>query len=310
MNFSINMEKSIIFHVLLVFITCILSSSGGDAKGEVDMDILNKLKDSGALDNIKEELEKMLDEKEAKEGSEDDVPVAQAFAHIEGYVGKMGLKVTNSLMKALVKLRSESKSQAEHFSVLEEVAVFIDKLLQKGPLNNYDDKLIMDASEKMTELVSQFPSVEKLRDMLQAQQKALNGLNDPNIKLKPKMKTEEKKKPEPTENADDSTSFSDGINPDTISQGVDMFVKMVKTNPDMIIGFATKYAEKYDYVSKKTLNMIASYAKTFAKSDYFLEGIDYFAESVTKIISTPGKFIRIRFFIITIHNYFDKKNLI
>ena len=309
MRFFINMEKSVIFHVLLVFVTCILSSSGGDAKGEVDMDILNKLKDSGALDNIKEELEKMLDEKEAKEGSEGDVPVAQAFAHIEGYVSKMGLKVTNSLMKALVKLRSESKSQADHFTVLEEVAVFIDKLLQKGPLNNYDDKLIMDASEKMTELVSQFPSVEKLRDMLQAQAKALNGLNDPNIKLKPKMKNEEKKKPEPTENADDSTSFSDGINPDTISQGVDMFVKMVKTNPDMIIGFATKYAEKYDYVSKKTLNMIASYAKTFAKSDYFLEGIDYFAESVTKIISTPGKFIVISLF----HNnhslHFDK-NLI
>ena len=108
------------------------------------MDILNKLKDSGALDNIKEELEKMLDAKEATEG---DVPIAQAYTHIQAYVNKMGFKLTDSLMKALVKMRSESKSQAEHFSVLEEVAVFIDKLLQRGPLNNYNDKLIMDASD-------------------------------------------------------------------------------------------------------------------------------------------------------------------
>jgi len=78
------------------------------------------------------------------------------------------------------------------------------------------------------------------------------------------------------------------LNTDTISQGVNMFVNMAKTNPDMIIGFAVKYAEKYDYVSKKTLNMIAGYAKTFAKSDYFVSGIDYFADSFLHVISSPG----------------------
>ena len=286
------MEKPKVLHMLLVLVACILSSYGGDAKGEVDMDILNKLKDSGALDNIKEELEKMLGAKEATEG---DVPIAEAYGHIMVYVSKMNLKLTDSLMKALVKMRSTSTSQAEHFKVLEEVAVFIDKMLQKGPLNNYDEKLIAEAAEKLTALVGQFESVEKLHEMLQAQAKAFDGLNDPNLKEKfkenlkneAKMKPEEKKKPEPTEDAD-PTSFAEGLNTDTISQGVDMFVKMVKTNPDMIIGFVTKYAEQYDYVSKKTLNMVATYAKTFAKSDYFLSGIDYFATSITKVINTPG----------------------
>jgi len=186
------MEKPVVLHILLVLVTCILSSYGGDAKGEVDMDILNKLKDSGALDNIKEELEKMLDAKEATEG---DVPIAEAYAHIQGYVTKMNLKLTDSIMKALINMRSTSSSQAEHFTVLQEVAVFIDKLLQKGPLNNYDEKLIAEASEKLTALVGQFESVEKLRDMLQAQVKALDGLNDPNWKenLKAKMKAGKRK---------------------------------------------------------------------------------------------------------------------
>ena len=121
------MEK---FHLIFVFLTLILSSQGGDAKGEVDMDILTKLKDSGALDNLQEELEKMLEAKEATEG---DIPIAQAYAHISRVVKDRKYKVSDDLIKGLVRMRSVSESQVAHFHVMEEIAYGIDKILSKAP---------------------------------------------------------------------------------------------------------------------------------------------------------------------------------
>ena len=144
--------------LLLLFLTSILSSHGGDAKGgDVDMDIVNKLKESGALDDIKEELEKMLD---AKEGSNDrDIPVAMAYAHVEEYVKQKQLKVPESLMKAMVNMPSASDSQAKHFTVLDDVASSIDRLLTKGP--NVNEKLNAEISDSLIALMDKFKSTAK-----------------------------------------------------------------------------------------------------------------------------------------------------
>jgi len=273
------MEKSRLPHLFLVLVTFILSSHGGDAKGEVDVDMLNKLKDSGALDNIKEELEKMLD---AKEGTDGDVPIAQAYLHLQGYVKENNLKVTEKLIKAFVKMASTSDNQIKHFGVLDEVVTSMDKLLTKGP--NFNEKLNAEISDALTALTEKFKSVEELRDMLKAQEQA----RDKTLK---NLKNEEPSKTEDNSNEFKNpmkNSFTEGLTVDNIVQGINMFSGVVKTNPDMIINYVTTYLEKGDYVSKKTLNMVANYARNFAKSDYFTIGVDYFGTSVTKVVSTPG----------------------
>lgn len=145
------MEKSKILYLVLVLVTFIISSHGGEAKGEVDLDMLNKLKDSGALDNIKEELEKMLD---TKDGTEADVPIAQAYVHLQGYVTKNNLKITEKLVRAFVKMGSTSDSQLKHFGVLEEVATLTDKLLTGG--KNSNEKLNAEISTALTGLTEKF----------------------------------------------------------------------------------------------------------------------------------------------------------
>ena len=271
--------------LLLLFLTSILSSHGGDAKGgDVDMDIVNKLKESGALDDIKEELEKMLD---AKEGSNDrDIPVAMAYAHVEEYVKQNQLKVPEGLMKAMVNMPSASDSQAKHFTVLDDVASSIDRLLTKGP--NVNEKLNAEISDSLIALMDKFKSVEELRNMFQAQQKA-QDLN--NKKAPQDIKKEENKYP----NVNPLTG--EGLTPENIVQAVNMFMGLVKTNPDMIVDYVTKYLEKNEYFSPKVLKMAANYGKNFAKTPYFAIGIDYIGSSITDLASTPSKFI----YLINVH---------
>jgi hypothetical protein len=270
------MEKIQVFHLILVFLTLILYSHGGDAKGEVDMDILTKLKDSGALDNIQEELEKMLKTKEATEG---DVPIAQAYAHIQKFVKERNYKLTDALMKGLVRMRSVSESQFAHFNVLDEIAYGIDKILSKGPSNDNNDKLVSEATDKLTELIDKFQNIEEFRDMLRSQRKVHDEATG-------QRKKEDKTDTEETEA--NPSSFMEGLSVDDMIQGADMFFGMIKTNPDMIIDIVGNYVEQQDLLSKKTTKMVANYAKNFAKTDYFTSGADYFATGFTQTINTPG----------------------
>jgi len=268
------MEK---FHLIFVFLTLILASYGGDAKGEVDMDILTKLKDSGALDNLQEELERMLEAKEATDG---DIPIAQAYAHINRIVKDRKYKLSDNLMKGLVRMRSVSESQSAHFHVMEEIAYGIDKILSKGPNNENNEKLISEATEKLTQLVDKFQNIEELRDMLRAQRK-LHEEATGQVKKEDKLDTEETEKTSPN-------TFMDGLSVDDMIQGAEMFFGMVKTNPDMIIDIIGNYVEEQDLISKKTTKMVANYAKNFAKTEYFISGADYFATGFTQTINTPG----------------------
>jgi len=213
------MEKSRLPHLFLVLVTFILSSHGGDAKGEVDVDMLNKLKDSGALDNIKEELEKMLD---AKEGTDGDVPIAQAYLHLQGYVKENNLKVTEKLINGFVKMASTSDNQIKHFGVLDEVVTSIDKLLTKGP--NFNEKLNAEISDALTALTEKFKSVEELRDMLKAQEQA----RDKTLK---NLKNEEPSKTEDNSNEFKNpmkNSFTEGLTVDNIVQGIICFLELSK----------------------------------------------------------------------------------
>lgn len=267
------MEK---FHLILVFLSLILSSHGGDAKGEVDVDILTKLKDSGALDNLQEELERMLDAKEATEG---DIPIAQAYAHIQKVIKDRKYKISDDLIKGLVRMRSVSESQVAHFRVMEEIAYGIDKILSKGPNNENNEKLISEATEKLTGLVEKFQNIEELRDMLRAQRK----LHD---EATGQLKKEDKLDSEETES---KYSFLEGLSVDDMIQGSTMFLGLLKTNPDMVIDLVGNYVEEQDLISKKTTKMVANYAKNFAKTEYFINGADYFATGFAQTINSPSK---------------------
>lgn len=121
--------------------------------------------------------------------------------------------------------------------------------------------------------------------MLHAQEQAREN------KLKNVKKDETAKTGDDTENEFKNpmkNSFTEGMTVDSIVQGVNMFSGLVKTNPDMVIDYVSSYMEKGEYVSKKTLKMIANYARNFAKSDYFAMGVDYFSTTVTQVVSTPG----------------------
>ena len=161
------MEKPKFLHLLLVFATFLLFSHYGEAKGEVDVDMLNKLKDSGTLDTIKEELEKMLDIKEAKE----DIPIAEAYEHLKSVVAQKELKLPESLMKALVHMPSTSNTQANHFAVLTEIADSLNILLTVG--SNSNEKLIIEISEKLIEMASKIKSIEEFLAIIRSQQEAV-----------------------------------------------------------------------------------------------------------------------------------------
>merc|ERR1719219_442860 len=70
----------------------------------------------------------------------------------------------------MVNMPSASDSQAKHFTVLDDVASSIDRLLTKGP--NVNEKLNAEISDSLIALMDKFKSVEELRNMFQAQQKA------------------------------------------------------------------------------------------------------------------------------------------
>ena len=285
------MENLKVLHVLLLLVSLLLFSHNGEAKGEVDVDMLNKLKDSGALDNIKEELEKMLDAKE----TEEDVPIAEAYSYLKGFAKQKDLNLPETLIKALVNMPSTSDSQAKHFVALTELADSINTLLTKGA--NNDEKLSTQISEKLIEMATKFKSLEEFRDIIRAQQEAVNKKFQ---KMKPPSAPDSKIAEDMLKSADafknpyktllnNPSSLLEGLTVDNIVQGIELFFGLVKSNPDMITDYICNYLEGAEYFSKKTLNMVRAYAKNFAKTEYFTNGIEYFGGYLTKMVNSKGK---------------------
>merc|ERR1719273_197764 len=98
---------------------------------------------------------------------------------------------------------------------MEEIAFEINKILSKGPHNENSEKLIAEASEKLTDLVDKFQNIEALRDMLRQQRK----LHEEDRSLHNERQREDQTDTEETEGG----SFMDGLSVDEMLQGGEMF---------------------------------------------------------------------------------------
>ena len=292
------MKKSTPIYAICTLLLVLICGNNGEGKGEVDVDILNKLKESGALDDIKEELEKMLDKKEAsnedkgqepKEAS-DEEKRSLAFDHLRGYKDAKEINLPNKLIKALVDLPTTATNQHVHYATLTHLFDKLDQFINRGKKEGNNNGMV----DKFIEVTKQVKTLEEMNQSILNGAESLAELAKEHNKNSEDVKAEMKKTDEDEKKKDEwknpyQNPLTEGLDVETMIQGVGMFLDVVKTKPDIITKYVCDALEKYDMVSVKTLDLVRTYSKKFAKTKYFTDVIEYIDVSLQTVVKTKGK---------------------
>lgn len=242
------------------------------AKGDVDptADLLKGLKDSGVLDNVKEELEKMLHEKKVDVDQLRD-ELSKAKAHLP----TPKEKVEDPAMTFIQKYVQEKgfKLSAETLKKLASIPGGDDKTMHFVQLTGAIDKLATSKDKETRFLKDKFAAIKDLKEFLEAKPKV--------EKPKPKVKNDQGSKKE------DKTNVS----PSKVAQTIRMFTGMAKVNPEMLVSTLFAMLAKYEIIGKESMKEMMTYSSAFVKSQTFVEGITYCGESLASLAEseTGGK---------------------
>ena len=281
------MEKLSLIRVVLFSLPLLLCFHNGDAKGEVDLDMVNKLKESGALDEIKEELEKMLDSKETKE----DKP-KEAYAYLKSFLKQKNINLLDNLVKALADMPTTSDSQAKHFVTLTQLADKLALFINQGQKALDVETL----TNKFVDMTTKFKFLEEFNTAILVNQEAINkafaGMKESQSSEKSKENVSGVEGSEGAKkdawNNPYKNAIAEHLTAENIVQYTKLFKEFLKTNPAMIADYACDALLKYEIASEKIVNLIRAYGKNFVKTDYFTNGVESFGESIEIFVTSKG----------------------
>lgn len=249
-------------------------------------DILKSLQDTGVLDSVKAELEKMLHDKDkmnelkdqilekekilkdkiaeqlkepAKADEQDQKPDKKKADEQEredyaiSYVQEAGLKLSHDLIKHVSQIPSQASKKTVHFVQLSRA---LDELASAIGRGNIEEELVLKTA---------FKSVKQLREMIEKSDKE-----------EKEVKKEEVKKAEPKKKRRDNE----------MSRAIRGFAAMAGNNPEMLVNAVLMGMSSYKLVSDDTIQIIRGYSHMVTKIEGLGEGIVAFAENLAWLVES------------------------
>jgi len=261
----------------------------GKDEDDVTADILKNLQDSGVMDNVKAELEKMLHDKDkmaelkeqilekekalkdkiaqqVKEGGKK--PDTEVLDFATSYAQETGLKLSKDLVKKVSGIPSDAKKTVHKVHL----SAALDQLASA-----IDDGIVSESDVIGTD----FKSLQQLKETIEEKKKSKKDVKK---QQQPKKKVEEPKKEQPKAPTTTTTKKEGQKKANEMSSAIRSFAAMAGNNPQMLINAMLMGMSNYQVVSEETLSVMRSYADQVAKIEGLGDWIRSAAETLAWLV--------------------------
>jgi len=262
----------------LVVSTGLCSSSGADLDSTAEM--LKQLQDSGVMNSVKAELEKMMADKDMRGSLQDTIlakekelraKINQQLNELEDEEAKEG---TDEMLTFAVSYASEksldlSKDLLKKISAIPVAGSEANKALHFVQLSTLMDQLAQSTkSVQKAVSAADFKTLADLKDYLNMP-KATEG-----IKKASKTATREEKPAVPKKSESQAANAIRG------------FAAMAGNNPEMMVNMILMGMSNYELAAPETINMIRGYSKGLSKMEGFTTFVQYTAELLASTVES------------------------
>jgi len=270
--------------VLCLIVGSVLCGSGADLDSTAEM--VKQLQDSGVLEGVKAELEKMLKDKDARAAFKDQLDqkendlrakIAEQLAAMDdedeaenevaggdseeamefatSYAEEKSLGLSKEVLRHVSSIPAEAgKGKTAHFAQLSSLLDQISQAVKSAKLSV--ESLLKTKYKSLAELK------EKIAD-----------------DTKKYFKKEVEKEHRQQANKQPASSKpTKAVSDNQVANAIRGFAQMASTNPDMMVNMLLMGMSNYDLASAETIQMLRGYSKGLAKMEGFVTFVQYTSE--------------------------------